>query len=103
MARAVIVSAVLCLLSSASLSWSASDIKCPAQTVQVSPDAGTVCSVIFGPLPPSNPVGDPDEYDPAGLDGWYDLARGFVNAVQPENLPYGALLARGKEQLLTLT
>ena len=101
MARAVIVSAALCLLSLASLSWSASDIQCPAQTVQVSPDAGTVCGVIFGPLPASDPVGDPDEYDPAGLDGWYNLARGFVNVVQPENLPYGALLVGGKQKLLT--
>ena len=104
MARAVIPLIVFCLLCSTSLSWSASDIQCPAQTVQVSPDVGTVCGVIFDPVlgPPSDPAEDPDEYDPGGLDLWYSLARGFINVVQPENLPYGALLAGGKQQLRTV-
>lgn len=42
----------------------------------------------YDPLPGSNPP-DVEEYDAGGLEGWYSLARGFVDAVQPENLPYG--------------
>ena len=38
---------------------------------------------------PDTEAPDTEEYNPQGLTGWYDLARGFVNVVQPENLPYG--------------
>ena len=42
----------------------------------------------YGSLPPSDPQ-EREEYSPQGLAGWYNMARGFVNVVQPENLPYG--------------
>lgn len=42
----------------------------------------------YGPLPSTSPP-DTEDYDPQGLAGWYNLARGFVDVVQPENLPYG--------------
>lgn len=48
-------------------------------------------TLVYGPLPPTNPP-DTEEYRPQGLKGWYDMARGFVNFVQPVNLPYGLCL-----------
>ena len=42
----------------------------------------------YGSLPPTEPP-ELEDYSPQGLAGWYNLARGFVNVVQPENLPYG--------------
>ena len=42
----------------------------------------------YGALPPTE-APETEEYSPQGLEGWYDMARGFVNIVQPENLPYG--------------
>ena len=84
-----VLSVLLCGLCLATISQSASNIQCPADRVVVTQDGD---EVEYGTLPPTEPVGEPDEYDPAGLDGWYDLARGFVNDVQPENLPYGMCL-----------
>jgi prominin 1 len=46
----------------------------------------------YGALPPNMPP-DREQYSPQGLAGWYDLARGFVNTVQPENLPYDVIEA----------
>ena len=45
-------------------------------------------NLTYGSLPPTD-APDTQEYNPQGLQGWYNLARGFVNTVQPENLPYG--------------
>ena len=84
-----VLSVLLCGLCLAPISQSASNIQCPADRVVVTQDGD---ELEYGTLPPTEPVGEPDEYDPAGLDGWYDLARGSVNAVQPENLPYGMCL-----------
>lgn len=65
---------------------------CDSQSSIVCPEGGRVEIVDgeleFGTLPPSSPP-DREEYDAGGLEGWYGLARGFVNVVQSENLPYG--------------
>lgn len=85
--KSFVLSVLLCGLCLAPVSQSASNIQCSAVVVIEDGD-----ELDYGTLPPTEPVGEPDEYDPAGLDGWYDLARGFVNTVQPENLPYGMCL-----------
>lgn len=73
------------LLSSTPLCESQNSIVCnEGRRVSLDSDG----NLVYDPLPGSNPP-DVEEYDAGGLEGWYSLARGFVDAVQPENLPYG--------------
>lgn len=73
------------LLSSTYLSESQNSIVCnEGRHVSVDSDG----NLEYDPLPGTNPP-DVEEYNAGGLAGWYSLARGFVDAVQPENLPYG--------------
>lgn len=83
--RLATVALLSVLLSITPLCESQSNIVCNVnRRVYVDSDG----NLEYDPLPGSTPP-DVDEYDPGGLEGWYSLARGFVDAVQPENLPYG--------------
>lgn len=75
------------LLSSTPLCESQNSIVCnEGRRVSLDSDG----NLVYDPLPGSNPP-DVEEYDAGGLEGWYSLARGFVDAVQPENLPYDVI------------
>ena len=86
---AVFSLSLLLLLTAAPVNSQSSTIDC-SETGRVvrEPDG----NLSYGSLPPTDPP-DTEEYSPRGLEGWYNLARGFVNTVQPENLPYGELIA----------
>ena len=73
------------LLSVVPLCGSQSNIQC-GEGIRVELDEDG--NLDYGTLPPNSPP-DTEGYSPQGLEGWYDLARGFVNTVQPDNLPYG--------------
>ena len=83
----LILSFVLLTLTPLSVGQSANVLVCPEEVEVVLDRDG---NLNYNSLPPNTPP-DRDEYNPQGLAGWYDLARGFVDTVQPENLPYGKL------------
>ena len=80
------VLALTCVLMTSSCgAQSEARIVCTeAGRTQLSPDG----ELVYGSLPATT-APEREEYNPQGLAGWYNLARGFVNVVQPENLPYG--------------
>ena len=49
-------------------------------------DNGTIS---FAPVPTSTGGFSPSVYDARGLDGYYAVANGFVDAVRSGSLPYG--------------
>jgi prominin 1 len=59
-------------------------------------------NLTYSALPPTDPP-DTQEYSPRGLEGWYNLARGFVNTVQPENLPYDVIESTIRESNIECT
>lgn len=73
------------LLCAFALCGSQSTIQCPADRGVT---LGNDDQLEYGTLPPTE-APEVDMYSPQGLAGWYGLARGFVNVVQDENLPYG--------------
>jgi prominin 1 len=80
-----VLSVVALLL--AAVSGQSSSLECREDTRVTRTPNGVL---VYGALPPTD-APDTEDYNPQGLGGWYDLARGFVNAVQPENLPYDVI------------
>ena len=78
-----VLSVVALLL--AAVSGQSSSLECREDTRVTRAPNG---DLMYGSLPPTD-APDTEDYNPQGLGGWYDLARGFVNTVQPQNLPYG--------------
>ena len=58
--------------------------QCPRQGLTTFSGNG---SVTFTPLPPGSDNINPT-YDPGPVGGWFNLARGFVDAARPGGLPY---------------
>ena len=81
----LVLSSVLLTLAPLSEGQNANILVCPEDVEVVLDSDG---NLNYNSLPPTTPP-DREEYSPQGLAGWYDLARGFVNTVQSENLPYG--------------